>query len=134
MGKDFLGRGWRFPLLPDGGGGLGYTEADDNVEQSLRILLLTRVGERVMRGNFGTRIPEFVFKPGSQQHLRAIEREVDRAVTAWEPRVDLLDVSAEQDPVDEVRVVVSVSYRVRRSNSRQNLVFPFYLPRAEGGR
>jgi hypothetical protein len=52
-------------------------------------------------------------------------------VTAYEPRVELLEVLAELDPRDETRVNVSVSYRVRRSNSRQSMVFPYYLPRVE---
>jgi len=127
MGKEFLGRGLRFPIVPDETGGLGYCEADDNVEQSLKILLQTRIEERVMRGDFGTRIPELLFYPGSLQNLRALEREVENAVMRWEPRVELLDVSAEQDRPDDNRVTVSISYRVLRSNSRQSVVFPFYL-------
>ena len=130
MSKDFLGRGWRFPIVPDASGGLGYTAADDNVEQSLRILLLTRVGERAMRGAFGTRLAEMVFLPGGDVNLRRLENEVRLAVTGWEPRVELLSVEAELDPRDETRVTVSLAYRVARSNSRQSLVFPFYLSRA----
>jgi phage baseplate assembly protein W len=127
MGKEFLGRGIRFPIVPDETGGLGYSEADDNVEQSLTILLQTRVGERVMRGDLGTRIPELLFAPGSLSNLRALEREVENAVARWEPRVELLDVTAEQQFPDDNRVIVSISYRVLRSNSRRSFVFPFYL-------
>lgn len=130
MSKDFLGRGWRFPIAPGPTGALAYDEADDTVEQSLRILLLTRVGERVMRGNFGTGIPALVFYPGSQQNLRAIEREVREAVVRWEPRVELLAVEAEPDAAEENRVVVAISYRVLRTNTRDSLVFPYYLARA----
>lgn len=127
MSVDFLGRGWRFPILPDETGCLGYSDGDENVEQSLRVLLQTRVGERVMRGDFGTRLPELLFYPGSVQNLRALEREVENAVTRWEPRVELLDVTAEKDPVDDSHVTVSIAYRVLRSNSRRSVVFPFYL-------
>lgn len=132
MSKDFLGRGWRFPIVPDATGGLGYTEADENVEQSIRILLLTRVGERPMRGTFGTRLAEMVFLPGGTINLRRLETEVKQAIIGWEPRVELLGVEAELDPKDETRVTINVSYRVRRSNSRQSLVFPFYLTRTGG--
>ena len=127
MGKEFLGRGMRFPFVPDETGGLGYCAADENVEQSLRILLQTRIGERLMRGDFGTRIPDLLFYPGSQQNLRALEREVENAVSEWEARVELLDVTAEQDSVDDSRVTVAISYRVLRSNTRRSVVFPFYL-------
>jgi uncharacterized protein len=131
MGIDFLGRGWRFPIVPDETGSLGFSDGDENVEQSLRILLQTRVGERVMRGGFGTRIPELLFQPGSVQNLRALEREVENAVVRLEPRVELLDVTAEADPADESHVTVSIAYRVLRSNTRDSLVFPFYLAVAQ---
>jgi phage baseplate assembly protein W len=127
MAKEFLGSGWRFPLLPDAAGSLGWVSADDNVEQSLRILLMTAVGERVMRDDFGTRAPQLVFAPGSRHYLGQLETTVRDALRDWEPRVDVLDVVAELDPADETRAQVSLSYRVRRSNQRQNLVFPFYL-------
>lgn len=133
MAKEFLGRGWRFPIVPDETGRLGYSEADENVEQSLRILLQTRIGERAMRGGFGTRIPELLFAPGSTHNLRSLEREVENAVVRWEPRVELLDVTAEQDPTDDSHVTVSIAYRVLRSNTRRSAVFPFYLA-VEGAR
>jgi phage baseplate assembly protein W len=126
-GSDFIGRGWRFPILPDGTGGLGYTEGDDNVEQSLHILLLTNLGERVMRPDFGSKARQMVFAPGSVQYLGLLETTVRDAIRDWEPRVDLEDVIAEADPSDETKVTVSISYRVRRSNTKGNLVFPFYL-------
>jgi phage baseplate assembly protein W len=127
MAKEFLGSGWRFPILPDARGGLGYVAADDNVEQSLRILLETRVGERVMRPTFGTDAPALVFAPGSAKNLTLLETTVKQAIVAWEPRVDVLDVSAELDAADATRALVSVTTRVRQSNTKLNLVFPFYL-------
>ncbi len=131
MGKEFIGKGWKFPILPGPTGTLAWSEADDNVEQSLRLLLLTRVGERVMRGTFGSRLGEMVFRPGSDQNLRAIEREVTGVILASEPRVDVLSVLAEADAIDPTLVTVSLSYRVRRTNSRESLVFPFYLVRGD---
>jgi hypothetical protein len=127
MASEFIGRGVRFPLLPDAMGGLGYVEEDENVEQSLHILLMTALGERVMRGGFGTDAPRLVFAPGSVQYLHLLESTVRDALRDWEPRVDTLAVSAELDPADETHVTVSLSYRVRRSNTRGNLVFPFYI-------
>jgi uncharacterized protein len=133
VAKEFLGRGWRFPVVPDASGGLGYVEGDDNVDQSLRLLLLTRVGERVMRADFGTGLGTFVFAPGSAQRLRALEREVREATARWEPRVELLDVVAEQDARQPTHANVRIKYRVRRSETRSDisLVFPYYLPRVE---
>jgi phage baseplate assembly protein W len=129
MGKEFIGKGWSFPIVPGPTGALAWSEADANVEQSLRLLLLTRLGERVMRGDFGTRLGALVFAPGSQQNLRAIEAEVRSAIERLEPRAEVLDVTAEADRVDPTQITVALSYRVRRSNTRDTLVFPFYLVR-----
>lgn len=127
MADPLQGRGWRFPILPDRTGSLGYVEGDENVEQSLRVLLLTQLGERVMRPGFGCAAPRLVFAPGSLQFLGLLETTVREAVRDWEPRIDLDEVRAEADPEEENRVTVSISYRVRRTNSRLSLVFPFYL-------
>lgn len=129
--SSFLGRGWPFPILPDATGSLGFVEGDANVEQSLRILLLTQLGERVMRPDFGTAAPRLVFAPGSLQFLSLLETTIRDAVRGFEPRIDLDRVHAEADPEDETRVTVSIAYRIRASNSRLNLVFPFYLGRVE---
>lgn len=127
MAKDFLGNGWRFPILPDESGGLGYVAGDPNVEQSLQILLLTELGQRVMRPGFGNRAPKLVFSPGSVAYLRLIETSVREAVRDYEPRVVLEAVTAEADAEDATRITVSIAYRVRSTNTRQNLVFPYYL-------
>ena len=127
MTEPFLGTGWRFPILPDEAGRLSYAVGEQSIEHCLRALLLTATGERVMRPDFGTRAQESVFAPGSVQNLRDLENSIATAVRTYEPRVELDSVRAEADPADESRVTVSVSYRVRRTNTKQNLVFPFYL-------
>ena len=127
MINPLLGQGWRFPILPDETGTLSYAKGDANVEQSLKILLLTNLRERVMRADFGCDAPSLVFAPGSVQYLGLLETTVREAIRDWEPRVELEDVSAEIDPQDETRVTVEISYLVRQTNTRNNLVFPFYL-------
>jgi phage baseplate assembly protein W len=127
MSEPFLGTGWRFPILPDEAGRLGYAVGEQSIEHCLRALLLTATGERVMRPDFGTKAQDSVFAPGSVQNLRDLERSIAGAVRTFEPRVELDGVRAEADPADESRVTVSVSYRIRRTNTKANLVFPFYL-------
>ncbi len=131
MGKEFIGKGWRFPIIPGPTGALEWSEADDNVEQSLRLLLMTRIGERVMRAGFGSRLGELVFQPGSDQNLRTIESAVVGAIARFEPRVEVIEVRAEADVDDATRVTVALAYRVRRTNTRESLVFPFYIVRGE---
>ena len=127
MSADFLGRGCAFPIQPDGTGSLRYAEGHAHVEQSLKILLLTTLGERVMRPDLGCRAPRLVFSPGSVQHLRLLETSVREAVRDWEPRVELEDVQTEVSPDSENSVTVHIAYKIRGSNVRGNLVFPFYL-------
>lgn len=127
----FLGTGWRFPIRPDPSGGLGYVEGDANVEQSLGILLQCALGERVMRPDFGTEAPRLVFAPGSRQFLSLLETTVREAIVNWEPRVEVQRIAAEADPVEPARVTVSIAYTVRQTNTRKNLVFPFYLGTVE---
>jgi len=127
MKNEILGKGWRFPILPDETGSLAYVGNDVNVEQSLRILLLTDLRERVMRADFGCQAPTLVFAPGSVQYLGLLETTVREAIRDWEPRVETESVTAEVDPEDETRVTVQIRYVVRQTNTRNNLVFPFYL-------
>jgi len=97
------------------------------VEQSVHILLMTALGERVMRSDFGTQTPRLVFSPGSLQCLKLIENTIRDAIRDWEPRIDLNNVLAEAEPSDQSKVTVSVTYTVRQTNTKSNLVFPYYL-------
>ena len=127
MSDEFLGTGWRFPILPDETGRLAYARGEESIEHCLRALLLTGLGERVMRPDFGTRAPDLVFAPDSVQNLDDLEDSIRDAVRLFEPRVELEDVRAEIVPGEESRVTVSVIYRIRRTNTRANRVFPYYL-------
>ena len=118
----FLGVGWRFPILPDASGRLGYAEGADSIRDCLIVLVQTAVGERVMRPDFGTRAPHLLFAPGSDQNRHELEESIRSAVRDYEPRVELEQVFAETDPVDQTQVRVSITYRIRRSDTRANLV------------
>jgi phage baseplate assembly protein W len=124
---NFLGRGMAFPIQLNGTGGFDYVEGEQHVEQSLKILLMTSLGERVMRPGLGCKAPGMVFAPGSVQYLRLLETTVRESVRDWEPRVELEDVQAEATAGSENHVVVNIAYKIRGSNARGNLVFPFYL-------
>jgi phage baseplate assembly protein W len=132
MGQDFLGTGWAFPILPDPAGGLRYVSGEASIQDCLLVLLQTAAGERVMRPDFGTTAPTLVFAPGSPANLRMLESSITDAIQAYEPRVELDSVVAEPTPGQENRVVVSVTYRVRQTNTKANLVFPYYLDTVGG--
>lgn len=132
MGQDFLGTGWAFPVLPDPAGGLRYVSGEASIQDCLLVLLQTATGERVMRPDFGTTAPTVVFAPGSPANLRMLENSISDAIQAYEPRVELDSVVAEPTPGQENQVVVSVSYRIRRTNTKANLVLPYYLDTVGG--
>ncbi len=129
MNKDFLGRGWRFSVRVDSEGKIALSEYEEDIKEAIRIILETSKGERVMRPDFGCGIHEFVFTSMNTVNLLRIENIVREALTIWEPRIDLIDVKATADPEhqDTGRLLISIDYKVRSSNARFNLVYPFYL-------
>src|SRR3954452_1123255 len=92
---DIIGTGMRFPIRPDARGRLAFASGADDIEQSLKLVLLTNVRERVMRREFGSKLREMVFAPGSEQSLRLVESSVAEAIRDWEPRIDVLSIVAE---------------------------------------
>jgi hypothetical protein len=126
----FLGVGWSFPVeWDDSGRRLARAEHEESVRQSIRIILSTAKGERVMRPDFGCSIHELAFAPNNAATRGLAESYVSEALRLWEPRIEVLKVraTAAGDQGEELRV--SIDYRVRATDSRFNLVYPFYLER-----
>ncbi|MGH9038603.1 MAG: GPW/gp25 family protein [Acidimicrobiia bacterium] len=124
---DFIGRGMTFPLAVDHTGAIAVSTGNDLVERSIRVIVGTARGERVMRAEFGCAIWEHVFAPVNHNTLGLMAQAVRQAIRQWEPRVDLEDVAVDPDPADASRVLIHVRYRVRATNDRRNLVYPFYV-------
>lgn len=128
MGKSFLGRGWKFPVVVDPATGrIAMSEFEDDIAEAVRIILYTAKGERVMRPDFGCGIHEFVFETTDPTTLSLMEASVEEAITRWEPRVHEVDVKITQEQHDEGKLHISVSYRVRTTNNLYNQVYPFYM-------
>src|SRR3954451_9649526 len=94
---DFRGTGWRFPVAPDDGGGLGYVSLDDNDGQSVELLLNSVAGERTMRLEFGPKAHRLLCEADSEQILFQLEQSVGAALQRWEPRVEVERVAAASD-------------------------------------
>ena len=123
----FLGRGWRFPVGFDGDSGAAHlVEAVDDINESLRILFETRPGERVMHPTYGCRIHDYVFEPMNRATARALEKAISRAILYFEPRILLRNVRVQIDDWAEGRMKVYLDYEIQQTNSRHNIVFPFY--------
>ncbi|WXR60687.1 GPW/gp25 family protein [Peptostreptococcaceae bacterium AGR-M142] len=128
MSKDFLGRGLSFPIRVDKSTGkIKMVFAEDDIKESIRIILGTKKGERVMRPDFGSRLNEFIFESVDATTLFLIEEEVKSAITNWEPRVEDVSVKASLEDHSDGRVDIKIEYRVRMTNNLFNLVYPFYL-------
>ena len=125
--KDFLGRGMAFPLGLDQGRGIKLVSGPDDVEQSIRIILSTRPGERQKRPTFGCRLQEMVFRPNNSHTHQSIKDVIMEALIQWEPRLRDLDVKVRPDQDDIDRINIEIEYMLRDSNTPRNLVYPFYL-------
>ncbi len=131
MAKEFLGVGWKFPVQVTPGGGIALSQYEEDIKEAIWIILSTAKGERVMRPDFGCGIHDLVFAPINVATLTLVENSVREALTVYEPRIELIAVKASPERADEGKLIVSIDYRVRSTNNRFNLVYPFYLK--EGG-
>jgi len=138
--KDFLGRGWARPVELDQRTGLVSSVAyEEDIRQSILIILETAPGERVMRPNFGCGIHELVFTAVDSTAIQRVRSVVDEALRRCEARIDVLSINVTEDITDPTlgaptigKLLVEIDYRVRKTNQTGNLVFPFYFN--EGGR
>jgi phage baseplate assembly protein W len=121
-----LGKGWGFPVFPDPVGSLEFVEGPDKVSQSIRIILDTDPGERVMRPTFGCGLRRYLMKPNSAATRALIKSDVQIALATWEPRIVLKNVQV--DPGDDPSLVlIRIDYVHAQNGQPGNLVYPFYL-------
>lgn len=128
MSAEFLGQGWNFPIQPDAeAGGIAVAAYGTSIPQAIWMILATAPGERLMRPDFGCDIHDLVFAVNDATTASRVAAEVRRALVLWEPRIELLDVTAAPDLAAANRLLIRIEYQVRATNSRYNLVYPFYL-------
>jgi uncharacterized protein len=128
----FIGRGFRFPMGVNHRGEIALTSGPEDLDCSIRVVLATAPGERVMRPMFGCRIWDLLFEPVNANTLGIMAQAVREAMAQWEPRAEVVDVAVIPDDDDSSLVRIHVTYVVRTTNDRRNLVYPFYLiPREE---
>lgn len=131
--KDFLGRGWAMPVeLDSRTGQVASVEYEEDIRQSILIIIETAPGERVMRPNFGCGIHELVFTALDSTTIQLIRSSVEEALRRCEARIEVQEVTVDEAATSEGKLLVEIEYRVRKTNQVGNLVFPFYF--REGGR
>ncbi len=127
MSNEFLGIGWKFPVGVDNDGKISMSKHEQDIKESIRIILGTAKGERVMRPDFGCGIHELVFEPINTSTINKVENDVRENLTLWEPRIELVKVEAQTDDSDNGKLEIGIDYIVRSTNNRFNLVYPFYF-------
>lgn len=127
----FLGRGWAFPpSFSAGGAEVQTVSGAESIQHSLRILLGTVPGERLLLDTFGCDLPSLLFKELDQSLINTIERLVGDAVLDFEPRIIVDKIDVQQSSADPSQLLIHLFYTVQATNSRYNMVFPFYLTEA----
>jgi phage baseplate assembly protein W len=123
----FIGRGWSFPPAFDKQeAGVAMSTGIRDIEESLRIIFTTALGERIMNPLFGCGLDDSVFEVMNTSRISYLENLIRTAIIYHEPRIDADQVTVEPDQFAGI-LTIGVGYKVRGSNSRFNFVYPYYL-------
>jgi phage baseplate assembly protein W len=122
----FVGAGFAFPLRTGPTGGFGLVSGHQEIEESMRIVLGTAVGERPRRPEFGCGIHDLVFDTADRELAARVGLEVRASLARWEPRIDVRSVEVTPDQERPELLYIDVHYAVRETNDARNLVVPFY--------
>lgn len=127
VNREFLGIGWRFPLQVGPDGRIAQARYEQRIEESIVLILSTAPGERPMLADFGCDIHDLAFAPNDSRTITLVVDAAREALTRYEARIDLLEVSAENSPEAPNLLLIRINYRVRATNAIGNLVYPFYI-------
>ena len=112
-------------------GKVALSSYEKSVEESIRIILGTTPGERVMHPDFGCKINDIIFSPSSSKTVSLAVHYIEEAIIKWEPRVILKKVYGDVDPDNPGLINIKIDYEIRSVNTFFNMVYPFYLERGE---
>jgi len=133
-GVDFLGRGWSFPptftITSGSAGSVGNVEmvSDDiDIQQSLRVLFSTLKKERVMLPEYGCSLHDYVFDSIDSSLIASIKSALTNAILYFEPRIGVIEIELTQEDDIQGLLQINLTYTIRQTNTRSNMVYPFYL-------
>jgi hypothetical protein len=109
------------------------SRVEEDIKEAIWIILSTALGERLMHPDFGCAIHDLVFAPNNTSTAALARFYVEEALVRWEPRIDVDEVEVQADPAHPNQLLISITYRVKTTDSRFNLVYPFYLTRGVAG-
>ncbi len=130
--QSFLGVGWHFPpAFTKGGDQVEMVDGIEDIHQSLQILLSTRLGERIMQADFGCNLDVMLFEERNQSLVNTVTSLVSDAIVYHEPRISLESLDVSESESEQGLLLISIEYTVRSTNSRFNMVYPFYINEAQ---
>ena len=125
--NSFLGRGWSFPPTFDKNiRQVVMLEGEADIKSSLQILLSTAIGERIMQPKFGCNMHDLAFETLDTMLKTEIKNRIEVAILFFEPRINLEKIELIQSETGGL-ILVTIEYVIANTNTRDNLVFPFYL-------
>lgn len=126
--KSFLGKGWSFPPTFDKKlGDIEMVTMDEDIKQSLEIYFSTKLGERIMRSDYGCFLHSQVFELANESLIQGLSKELERSINEFEPRILIIEIKANKKDSSEGLIEINVAYEIRATNNRSNIVFPFYI-------
>lgn len=129
--RNILGKGWAFPVMTDIHGNIASSSYEKSVEESIRVILGTTPGERVMNPYFGCKINDIIFSSNSSKTISLAIHYIEEAIVKWEPRVILKNITGDFDMDKSGVININIEYEIRSVNTFFNMVYPFYLERGE---
>ena len=124
--KEHMGVGWAFPVGLNARGRVDLAQHETDIDQAIRMILLTAKGQRVMRPEFGCQIHDLIFAPNDAMTAGLASYYVEEALAMWEPRIRVARVDAAVDNDNSGRLLIEIDYVIKATNDRRSLVFPFY--------
>lgn len=126
--KSFLGKGWSFPPTFDKKlGDVKMVTMEEDIRQSLEIYFSTKLGERIMRNDYGCFLHSQVFELANENLIQGLSKELERSINEFEPRILITEIKASKAESTEGLIEINITYEIRATNNRSNIVFPFYL-------
>ncbi len=131
LANDIIGRGWGFPPeFYDNGDDLRMVDGEQDIRESLYILLSTSLKERVMRPNYGCNLQDYLFEEADEALLKKVQTTVNDAILLHESRINLISVNTFFDENTDGLLIIDVTFSIVQTNSQLNMVYPFYITEA----
>lgn len=128
MNKEEIGKGWSFPpRFNRFTGSVEMVSGEREIQESLKILFSTKLGERLFRNDFGCNLSEFRFSPANANTIMLIKDRIANVIETYEPRIDLDNIAVDANDILEGKLVITLEYTIKENNTKSNLVYPYYI-------